>query len=134
MRQFAGFGSAEDTTSAFVIFFHRDRQGFPWRSICQRCEAWALPTEFAATLALRTQQVIAHESGVTNTVDPLGRLVLRRNADQRGRARCLDYIEKIDAMGGMVRAIGEVVSAAKIADASTAIKWRSTVKRKSLSA
>ncbi len=49
-------------------------------------EALALPSEEAVTVALRTQQIIAHESGVTNTVDPLGRLLLCRGADQRGRA------------------------------------------------
>ena len=50
-------------------------------------EALALPTEEAVTIALRTQQIIAHESGVTNTADPLGRLVLRREADERDRGR-----------------------------------------------
>ena len=48
-------------------------------------EALALPTENAVRIALRTQQIIAHETGVTNTIDPLGRLVLRRGADRRDR-------------------------------------------------
>ena len=46
-------------------------------------EAWALPTEFAATLALRTQQIIAHESGVTNTADPLGGSYFVETLDER---------------------------------------------------
>ena len=50
-------------------------------------EALALPTEAAATLALRTQQIIAHETGIVDVVDPLGRLVLRREADRRDRGR-----------------------------------------------
>ncbi|MBI4469750.1 MAG: methylmalonyl-CoA mutase family protein [Acidobacteria bacterium] len=68
-------------------------------------EALALPTEEAATIALRTQQILAMESGVTNTVDPLGGsyFVERMTSDmERG---CFDYFEKIDAMGGMIGAI-----------------------------
>jgi methylmalonyl-CoA mutase N-terminal domain/subunit len=68
-------------------------------------EAWALPTEFAATLALRTQQVIAHESGVTNTVDPLGGSYFVETLTNEVERRAWDYIEKIDAMGGVVCAI-----------------------------
>jgi methylmalonyl-CoA mutase, N-terminal domain len=68
-------------------------------------EAWALPAEHAATLALRTQQVIAHESGVANTADPLaGSYYLERLTLETERA-AMDYIQKIDAMGGMVAAI-----------------------------
>ncbi|HVF51820.1 MAG TPA: methylmalonyl-CoA mutase family protein, partial [Pyrinomonadaceae bacterium] len=68
-------------------------------------EALALPTEEAARLALRTQQVIAHESGVADTVDPLaGSYAIEQlTGDIERLAR--DYIEKIDAMGGMLRAI-----------------------------
>jgi methylmalonyl-CoA mutase N-terminal domain/subunit len=68
-------------------------------------EALALPTEQAALLALRTQQILAHESGVTNTIDPLaGAYAIERLTDEiESRARA--YIEKIDAMGGMLRAI-----------------------------
>ena len=68
-------------------------------------EAWALPTESAATLALRTQQIIAYESGVTNTADPFGGsyfVETLTNEVERGRR---DYIAKIDALGGMVAAI-----------------------------
>jgi methylmalonyl-CoA mutase N-terminal domain/subunit len=68
-------------------------------------EAWALPTAAAVTLALRTQQVIAHESGVANTVDPLaGSYFLEKLTLDTERA-CYDYFDKIDAMGGMVAAI-----------------------------
>ena len=68
-------------------------------------EALSLPTESAATLALRTQQVIAYESGVTGTVDPLAGsyFVERLTRDLEDEAR--EYFRKIDAMGGMVRAI-----------------------------
>jgi methylmalonyl-CoA mutase N-terminal domain/subunit len=68
-------------------------------------EAWALPTEEAVTIALRTQQVIAHESGVPNTVDPLaGSYFIEKLTLETERA-CYDYFQKIDAMGGMVPAI-----------------------------
>jgi methylmalonyl-CoA mutase N-terminal domain/subunit len=68
-------------------------------------EAWALPTEQAVTLALRTQQVLAHESGVGNTVDPLaGSYFLERQTLETERA-CYEYFGKIDALGGMVSAI-----------------------------
>jgi methylmalonyl-CoA mutase, N-terminal domain len=68
-------------------------------------EAWSLPTEQAATLALRTQQVLAHESGVTNTVDPLaGSYFVERLTLDTERA-CYKYFDRIDALGGMVPAI-----------------------------
>jgi methylmalonyl-CoA mutase, N-terminal domain len=70
-----------------------------------RDEALALPTEASALLALRTQQIIAHESGVANTVDPLGgSYVIERLTDEIERG-ALEYLKKIDAMGGMLRAI-----------------------------
>ncbi len=68
-------------------------------------EAWSLPTEDAATLALRTQQVLAYESGLTEVVDPLaGSYLLEKLTLQTERA-CYEYFDKIDAMGGMVAAI-----------------------------
>ena len=68
-------------------------------------EALGLPTENAARIALRTQQVIAHESGVADTVDPLaGSYAIEELTTQLERI-AVDYIEKIDAMGGMLRAI-----------------------------
>ena len=68
-------------------------------------EAWALPTEHAATLALRTQQVIAHESGVANTADPLGGSYFLERLTLDTERACYEYFDKIDAMGGMVAAI-----------------------------
>ncbi len=81
-------------------------------------EAWALPTEFAATLALRTQQVIAHETGVTNTVDPLGGSYFVEALTNEVETGAWDYINKIDAMGGMVAAIERSYPQREIAEAS----------------
>jgi methylmalonyl-CoA mutase N-terminal domain/subunit len=81
-------------------------------------EALALPTAEAATLALRTQQVIAYESGVTNVVDPLGGsyFVERLTLDMEKGARA--YFDTIDRMGGMVEAIEEGYPQREIAEAS----------------
>jgi methylmalonyl-CoA mutase N-terminal domain/subunit len=81
-------------------------------------EALALPTAEAATLALRTQQVIAYESGVTNTVDPLGGsyFLERLTLDMERGAR--DYFATIDRLGGMVEAIEEGYPQREIAEAS----------------
>ena len=68
-------------------------------------EAWALPTEQAATLALRTQQVIAHESGVAGTVDPLAGSYFVEKLTLATERACYEYFDKIDALGGMVAAI-----------------------------
>ena len=81
-------------------------------------EAWALPTEFAATIALRTQQIIAHETGVTNTVDPLGGSYFVETLTNEVEHGAWDYIEKIDAMGGMVAAIERGYPQREIAEAS----------------
>jgi methylmalonyl-CoA mutase, N-terminal domain len=81
-------------------------------------EAWALPTEFAATLALRTQQIIAHESGVTNTADPLGGSYFVETLTNEIERGGWDYIEKIDALGGMVNAIERGYPQREIAEAS----------------
>jgi methylmalonyl-CoA mutase N-terminal domain/subunit len=81
-------------------------------------EAWALPTEFAATLALRTQQIIAHETGVTNTVDPFGGSYFVEALTNEVELGAWDYIEKIDAMGGMVAAIERSYPQREIAEAS----------------
>jgi methylmalonyl-CoA mutase, N-terminal domain len=81
-------------------------------------EAHALPTEDAALIALRTQQIIAHETGVTNTVDPVaGSYAVESLTDEIERG-AQEYIAKIDAMGGMLRSIesgfvqGEIQKAA----------------------
>ncbi len=68
-------------------------------------EALSLPTEHAARIALRTQQVIAHESGVADTVDPLAGSYAIEELTTKLEEAAVDYIEKIDAMGGMLRAI-----------------------------
>jgi methylmalonyl-CoA mutase N-terminal domain/subunit len=64
-----------------------------------------LPTEEAVTLALRTQQIILHESGVANSVDPLAGSYHVEWLTNRLEAEARAYIERIDAMGGMVRAV-----------------------------
>jgi len=81
-------------------------------------EALALPTAEAATLALRTQQIIAHESGVANVVDPLGGsyFVERLTRDMEDGARA--YFKTIDAMGGMVEAIERGFPQQEIAESS----------------
>src|SRR5579863_2398208 len=81
-------------------------------------EALALPTEEAARIALRTQQIIAYESGVTHTVDPLGGSYFVENQTQRLEHRALDYFGKHDAMGGMVKAIERGYPQKEIAEAS----------------
>jgi methylmalonyl-CoA mutase N-terminal domain/subunit len=81
-------------------------------------EAWALPTEFAATIALRTQQIIAHETGVTNTVDPLGGSYFVETLTNEIERGAWDYIGKIDALGGMVAAIERGYPQREIAEAS----------------
>jgi methylmalonyl-CoA mutase, N-terminal domain len=68
-------------------------------------EALALPTEQAALLALRTQQIIAHETGVANTIDPVGGSYAIEKLTDEIESAAQDYISKIDAMGGMLRAI-----------------------------
>src|SRR6202045_3383193 len=81
-------------------------------------EALALPTEEAARIALRTQQIIAYESGVTQTVDPLGGsyFVEKQTLDMENGA--FDYFEKLDGMGGMVKAIERGYPQKEIAEAS----------------
>lgn len=70
-----------------------------------RDEALALPTEESVRIALRTQQIVAHESGVTNSIDPLGGSYLIENLTDRIEAEAWNYIDKIEIMGGMVQAI-----------------------------
>lgn len=68
-------------------------------------EALALPTDQAALIALRTQQIIAEETGVVNTVDPLGGSYYLESLTEKMEEGTFDYFRKIDAMGGMVEAI-----------------------------
>jgi methylmalonyl-CoA mutase N-terminal domain/subunit len=81
-------------------------------------ETLALPTENAVRIALRTQQIIAHESGVTNTVDPLGGSYFVEKQTDEMEQGALEYIEKIDKMGGMLKAIEMNFPQMEIADAS----------------
>ncbi|MGH9794405.1 MAG: acyl-CoA mutase large subunit family protein [Candidatus Acidiferrales bacterium] len=81
-------------------------------------EAWALPTEFAATIALRTQQIIAHESGVVNTADPLGGSYFVETLTNEVERGAWEYIERIDALGGMVAAIERAYPQREIAEAA----------------
>jgi methylmalonyl-CoA mutase N-terminal domain/subunit len=68
-------------------------------------EALALPSEYAATVALRTQQIIAHESGVTNTVDPLGGAYAVEALTDRIEQQVYDYFERVEALRGVIPAI-----------------------------
>jgi methylmalonyl-CoA mutase N-terminal domain/subunit len=81
-------------------------------------EALALPTEEAVTLALRTQQIIAFETGVANTVDPLGGSWFVEKGTLEMEAGALDYFRRIDEMGGMVAAVEQGFPQREIADAS----------------
>jgi methylmalonyl-CoA mutase N-terminal domain/subunit len=69
-------------------------------------ETLALPTERAVTIALRTQQVIAHESGVTNTIDPLGGSYFIEALTDKIEKEAYAYFQRIEELGGMVEAIG----------------------------
>jgi methylmalonyl-CoA mutase N-terminal domain/subunit len=81
-------------------------------------EALALPTEEAVRIALRTQQMIAHESGVTATVDPLGGSYFVESLTDAMQERCYEYFAKIDALGGMVAAVKHNYPQREIADAA----------------
>jgi methylmalonyl-CoA mutase N-terminal domain/subunit len=81
-------------------------------------EALALPTEEAVTIALRTQQVIAHETGVTNTVDPLGGSYFVEALTDEIEQRAYEYFAKIDELGGMVDAVKRNYPQREIADAA----------------
>lgn len=81
-------------------------------------ETLALPTEEAVTVALRTQQIIAEESGVVNTIDPFGGSYLMESLTSRIEKEAFDYIDKIDRMGGIIAAIEEGYPQKEIADAA----------------
>jgi methylmalonyl-CoA mutase N-terminal domain/subunit len=81
-------------------------------------ETWALPTEDAVTVALRTQQIIAEETGAALTADPLGGSYYLETLTDQMEAAAMDYIAKIDAMGGMIRAIDNGYPQKEIADAA----------------
>ena len=81
-------------------------------------EALALPTENAVRLALRTQQVIAHETGVVNTIDPLGGSYYVEDLTNRLEAEAYEYFDRIEKLGGVMQAIKENFFQREIAEAS----------------
>jgi methylmalonyl-CoA mutase N-terminal domain/subunit len=90
-------------------------------------EALALPTDRAALIALRTQQIIAEETGVANTVDPLGGSYFVEALTEKMEQGALDYFRKIDAMGGMVAAIEKGFPQREIQD--SAYQYQKAVER-----
>ncbi|HEY8627560.1 MAG TPA: methylmalonyl-CoA mutase family protein, partial [Gaiellaceae bacterium] len=91
-------------------------------------EALALPTEDAVRLALRTQQVIAHETGVVNAIDPLGGSYHVEDLTNRIEAEAYDYFHRIDKLGGVVEAIKQNFFQREIAEAS--FRYQSEVEAK----
>jgi methylmalonyl-CoA mutase, N-terminal domain len=90
-------------------------------------EALALPTEHAVRLALRTQQVIAHETGVVNTIDPLGGSYYLEQLTTELERQAYDYFERIDELGGVIPAIEQNFQQREIAEAS--FRYQSEVER-----
>ncbi len=93
-----------------------------------RDEALALPTEESARLALRTQQLIAHESGIVDTVDPLGGSYFIESLTDEIEKRSIEYIRKIDEMGGAAKAIEQKFYQNEIAE--SAYKYQMEIERK----
>ncbi len=91
-------------------------------------EALALPTEDAVRLALRTQQVIAHETGVVNTIDPLGGSYFVEELTNRLEGEAYEYFDRIRSLGGVIPAIKENFFQREIADAS--FRYQSEVEAK----
>jgi methylmalonyl-CoA mutase N-terminal domain/subunit len=87
-------------------------------------EALALPTEDAVRIALRTQQIVAHETGVTNTVDPLGGSYFVEALTDRMEEAAYEYFAKIDELGGMVDAVKRNYPQREIADAAFELQER----------
>jgi methylmalonyl-CoA mutase N-terminal domain/subunit len=87
-------------------------------------EALALPTEEAVRIALRTQQIIAHETGVTSTIDPLGGSYFVEALTDRMEEAAYDYFRRIDELGGMVEAVKQNFCQREIADASYELQGR----------
>ncbi len=83
-----------------------------------RDEALALPTQEAVTIALRTQQIVANESGVTNTIDPLAGSYFVENLTDKIEENAMNYITNIDSIGGMVKAVEDGYPQRHIQDAA----------------
>jgi methylmalonyl-CoA mutase N-terminal domain/subunit len=81
-------------------------------------ETLALPTEEAATVALRTQQIIAHETGVTNVVDPFGGSYFLEALTDRMEEEAMEYLRRIDGMGGIIQAVEQGFPQKEIADSA----------------
>lgn len=81
-------------------------------------ETWALPTEKAVLIALRTQQLLAEETGVVNTIDPLGGSYFVEALTNELERQAYDYFRKIDSLGGMIKAIEHGFPQREIADAA----------------
>jgi methylmalonyl-CoA mutase, N-terminal domain len=90
-------------------------------------EALALPTEHAVRLALRTQQVIAHETGVVNAIDPLGGSYYLEQLTNELERQAYDYFERIEELGGVIPAIEQNFQQREIAEAS--FRYQSEVER-----
>src|SRR5438045_3220996 len=93
-------------------------------------ETLALPSEHAATLALRTQQVLAYETGVTNTVDPVGGSYFVEALTKEMRQKAQTYFERIEQLGGMIPAIEAGFFRREIAEAAFAYQREVDAKRK----
>lgn len=91
-------------------------------------EAWALPSEHAATIALRTQQIIAHESGVTNTVDPLGGSYFLEALTNRMEQEANAYFDQIEKLGGVLPAIEKGFFQREIAE--SAAQYQTEIEKK----
>jgi methylmalonyl-CoA mutase N-terminal domain/subunit len=91
-------------------------------------EAWALPSESAVTIALRTQQIIAHESGVTNTVDPLGGSYFVEALTNRMEQAANVYFDKIEKLGGVLPAIEQGLFQREIAE--SAARYQAEIEKK----
>ena len=89
-------------------------------------EALALPTEEAVRVALRTQQIIAHETGVTNTIDPLGGSYFVESLTDQLEALAYAYFAKIDELGGMIEAVKRGFPQREIADAAYTLQLDTT--------
>jgi methylmalonyl-CoA mutase N-terminal domain/subunit len=93
-------------------------------------ETLALPSEHAATLALRTQQVLAHETGVTNTVDPLGGSYFVETLTRQMEEQARNYFNRIEQLGGMIKALERGFFRREIADAAFVYQREIDAKRK----
>ncbi len=91
-------------------------------------EAWALPSEQAATLALRTQQIIASETGITNTIDPLGGSYFVEDMTNRMEREANAYFDKIERLGGVLPAIERGFFQREIAE--SAARYQSEIEKK----